>query len=119
MSGQLSAGVVLLALTGMAAANDLSDRLRAMKEQARHAELTDLIKPTGQPCDRVVRSIHIEDDKVRGLSVWSVECGDKNSYSVTIFPAGFYAGLQRFSLVSRCEDLKSISAGLFECWKKR
>jgi hypothetical protein len=119
VSGQLSAGIVLLALTGMAAANDLSDKFRAMTEQARHAELTDLIKPTGQPCDAVVRSMHIEDDNVRSLSVWSVECKDKNSYSVTIFPPGFYAGLRRFALVSSCQDLKSLSVGLFECWKKR
>src|ERR1700741_2448515 len=75
----------LLWLPGTISANEVADQLLAMTEQERQAEMTRRLKTTGIPCDVVVRSMHM-DDNSGNTTVWSVECGDKNSYAMVLGP---------------------------------
>ena len=106
MRGLLLTSCVVLGFASASLANETSATLLAMTEQARNARLTEMIKPSGEPCDAVVRSMHMRDNP-DGSSSWSVECRDKNSYALGVFP-----NPRPHTSVLSCDDLKLLARAI-------
>src|SRR5258706_6510459 len=103
---------------GTSFANEASEKLLAMTEEARNEALTELIKPSGETCDAVVRSMHLGNNP-NGTGTWSVACRDKNEYIL-----GLETGQKMYASVLRCADVKLLMRAIdpskpaIDCWKK-
>ena len=116
-----------LAVSGFgSSANEPSERVAALSEDARNAALTDMVRQVRQDCDRVVRSMLMGRGR-EGYMVWSVGCANQKSFTVGVAPEA-HGRLVVFS----CEDYQAFSKlaveqaqgrgdplpSQRECWKK-
>lgn len=119
--------IVVLLASGLGSwANEQNQKLLALSEADRNAAFADAARKAGD-CDRVVRSMQLNDDTGKSV-LWSVGCQNQKTYAVTI-----YADPKFRPFAVSCEDLKDFgkmmntmdrwaaqpqNTQVAECWKK-
>ncbi|RZI74023.1 MAG: hypothetical protein EOP80_11205 [Variovorax sp.] len=109
MNKQIVLGIVFVTLTGSAFANQLHDKVSAMKESGRRTFTSLLVRQSGAECPAVQRTFF--QGMLEKNAVWNVSCGTKNNYGIV-----FYDDEANTTRVMTCPALKELGAP--NCFKK-
>lgn len=108
MNRQIVLGIVFATLAGSAFANQLNDKVNAMKESGRRTFTGLLVRQSGSECPVVQRTFF--QGMLEKNAVWNVSCGSKN-YGIV-----FYDDEANTTRVMTCPALKELGAP--NCFKK-
>lgn len=106
---QIILGFVFATLAGSVLANQLHDKVTAMKESGRRTFTGLLVRQTGAECPSVQRTFF--QGMLEKNAVWNVSCGQKKDYGIV-----FYDDAANTTRVMACPALKELGAP--NCFKK-
>lgn len=109
MNKQIVFGIVFASLAGSAMANQLHDKVTAMKESGRRTFIGLLVRQAGIECPAVQRTFF--QGMLEKNAVWNLSCGQKGDYGIV-----FYDDAANTTRVLTCPALKELGAP--NCFKK-